>query len=96
MFLSKGASLSDIHCHLIPYVDDGAGDIYDAKALLLEEYSQGVRQIVMTPHFRYKMFDTSIEIVKKHYEDTDQICGIHILNRLDYETSGVVVFSKNR
>ncbi len=69
MFLSKCASLSDIHCHLIPYVDDGAGDIYDAKALLLEEYTQGVRQIVMTPHFRYRMFDTSIEIVNKHYEE---------------------------
>lgn len=69
MFLSNRTILADIHCHLIPYVDDGAADIYDAKALLLEEYSQGVRQIVLTPHFRYRMFDTSVEILRRHYDE---------------------------
>ena len=37
MFLfSEAAVLSDIHCHLVPYVDDGAADMEDALELIKE------------------------------------------------------------
>jgi protein-tyrosine phosphatase len=58
LLFSEAPVLSDIHCHLIPYVDDGASDIEDALELVKEEYPQGVRHIVMTPHLRKNMFDT--------------------------------------
>lgn len=50
--------LYDIHCHLVPYVDDGADTLEVSKALLKEEYKQGVRHITITSHYRKDMFDT--------------------------------------
>ena len=50
--------LFDIHCHLIPGVDDGAQDLEETRRLLRMEYEQGVRNIIATPHYRDQMFDT--------------------------------------
>ena len=41
--------LFDIHCHLIPGVDDGAQDLEETRRLLRMEYEQGVRNIIATP-----------------------------------------------
>lgn len=59
----------DVHCHIVPYVDDGAEDMDEAKDILKQEYSQGARHIVMTVHFRYGMFDTPIKKVLRHFDD---------------------------
>lgn len=40
----------DLHCHLLPGVDDGATDLLEADAALRRMYDQGVRGIVVTPH----------------------------------------------
>ena len=60
--------LADIHCHIVPFVDDGADDMETAKELIREEYLQGVRTLVMTTHLRKGMFDTPIYKVRKHFE----------------------------
>lgn len=74
MFLfSEAAVLSDIHCHLVPYVDDGAADIEDALELIKDEYSQGVRHIIMTPHLRNNMFDTKVSDVKDHFLELKEL-----------------------
>lgn len=64
----QNENLADIHSHLIPFVDDGASDMEDAKRLILEEYMQGVRFLVLTPHLRYGYFDTPISDVQRHFE----------------------------
>ena len=51
----------DIHCHIVPGVDDGAADIEETRKLLEMEYKQGVRNIILTPHFRFQMFETPLE-----------------------------------
>lgn len=43
-------TLYDIHCHLLPGVDDGASDMKEAIEALQMEYEQGVRHIIFTPH----------------------------------------------
>lgn len=43
----------DIHCHIVPGVDDGATDIGETVKLLRMEYEQGVRTVIATPHFRF-------------------------------------------
>lgn len=58
--------LVDVHCHIIPYVDDGAKDMKTAVKMLKMEYEEGVRVIIATPHFRKKMFETTrLEIIKQ-------------------------------
>ena len=55
----------DMHCHIIPGVDDGARTKKDVRELLLMEYKSGVRHIVMTPHYRKGMFEPTEQLVKK-------------------------------
>lgn len=53
----------DMHCHIIPGVDDGAQTKEEAKELLQMEYDSGVRTIILTPHYRKGMFETGLETV---------------------------------
>ena len=41
----------DLHCHILPGLDDGAQTLTDSMALLRAEKSQGIESIVFTPHF---------------------------------------------
>ena len=41
--------LFDMHCHIVPAVDDGAQSVKEAFAMLQMEYDQGVRKIIVTP-----------------------------------------------
>ena len=58
----------DMHCHLIPDVDDGPVDMETTKALLQKEYEQGVRNIYLTSHYRKGMFETSAEYIRQQFE----------------------------
>lgn len=40
----------DIHCHILPGVDDGAEDMEMAKMLIRKELDDGVQNIILTPH----------------------------------------------
>lgn len=42
--------LADIHCHLVPGVDDGAKTLEDAIHYLREFASEGITLVVTTPH----------------------------------------------
>ena len=61
------AGLIDIHCHIIPGVDDGAESLEDAVRMLRMEYAQGVRKIIATPHYRKLYFETPAEIIKRQF-----------------------------
>ena len=64
----SGKGLYDIHCHIVPGVDDGATDIEETRKLLQMEYDQGVRTIIATPHFRFRMFETPVERVNQQFQ----------------------------
>lgn len=42
--------LVDIHCHLLPGVDDGAADLEASLAMARMSVEQGVETVVVTPH----------------------------------------------
>ncbi|MDY3917737.1 MAG: CpsB/CapC family capsule biosynthesis tyrosine phosphatase [Candidatus Limivivens sp.] len=44
--------LFDIHCHIMPGVDDGAPDLETALEMLGVEFEQGIRHVILTPHYR--------------------------------------------
>lgn len=43
----------DLHCHLLPGLDDGAPDLADAVAMGRQAAASGVRTICATPHIRH-------------------------------------------
>lgn len=53
----------DVHCHVLPGIDDGAADMDTAVALLKKEYQDGVRAVIATPHYRKRMFEPSMDKV---------------------------------
>lgn len=44
--------MTDIHCHILPGVDDGAEDMAEALAMAKLAVDSGVRDLIATPHFR--------------------------------------------
>jgi protein-tyrosine phosphatase len=44
--------LIDLHCHLLPGLDDGARDLDDAVAMARQAESDGITAICATPHIR--------------------------------------------
>ena len=43
--------MTDLHCHILPGIDDGAKDTTVSLELLRREYEDGVRNIAFTSHF---------------------------------------------
>ena len=43
--------MTDLHTHILPNVDDGADGVETSLALITAEKEQGVREIVLTPHY---------------------------------------------
>ncbi len=43
----------DIHCHILPMVDDGAVSVDTAIQMLIVAYEDGTDKIVLTPHFAF-------------------------------------------
>lgn len=41
----------DIHCHILPYIDDGAASIDVSKEMAVIAKDDGIESIVATPHF---------------------------------------------
>ena len=60
--------IADIHCHILPEVDDGAKNMEMAMEMLKTEYEQGVRLIILTPHFRNQMFEPDEKTVLTQFE----------------------------
>ena len=60
--------IADIHCHILPGVDDGARSMEMAMEMLKKEYDQGVRLIILTPHFRNQMFEPDEKTVLTQFE----------------------------
>ena len=45
-----GETMYDIHCHIIPYVDDGSGSIIDSVEMASLAAKTGIKAIIATPH----------------------------------------------
>ena len=59
----------DIHCHIVPNIDDGAKNLEDALQMAKIAYSEGIRKIINTSHyhpsFEYKKGEELLKSVKK-------------------------------
>lgn len=60
--------IADIHCHILPYADDGAEQNEESMALLEQSFKQGVRVICLTPHLRKGMYEMQDEDIVRQYE----------------------------
>lgn len=59
----------DIHSHIIPNVDDGSSSINASINLLRDAINEGITDIICTPHYRNHMFETSVDEIKKQFNN---------------------------
>ena len=56
--------MTDLHCHALCSVDDGAKDVEQMQKMLDIAYDDGISVICFTPHFKLHHFHTDEEIVR--------------------------------
>jgi protein-tyrosine phosphatase len=63
--------LIDLHCHILPGVDDGALDVRDSAGLARQAAADGIEAICATPHIRHD-HDVRIEEVESRVESLNR------------------------
>ena len=65
----------DIHCHILPGIDDGAQTIEDSVLMAREAVSEGITTIIATPHHKNNQFEneknsilTKVSHLNQHLE----------------------------
>jgi protein-tyrosine phosphatase len=61
----------DLHCHILPGVDDGALDIRDSAGLARQAAADGIEAICATPHIRHD-HDVRIEEMEGRVESVNR------------------------
>jgi len=57
--------LTDVHSHILHNIDDGSKNLDTSIELLESSYEQGVRKLVLTPHFDFKKYSISVFLAKR-------------------------------
>lgn len=57
-------AMIDIHCHILPSLDDGAKDLSESLAMAEAAVKEGIHTIIATPHYKNNLFENkSIDIL---------------------------------
>ncbi|WP_455543264.1 tyrosine-protein phosphatase [Intestinibacter sp.] len=59
----------DVHCHILPDVDDGAECMRDAINMAIIAKEQGIKKIIATPHYHPEFKYAKGEALNKIYEE---------------------------
>ena len=66
--LCREKRLIDIHCHILPGVDDGANDLEETMEMLEMACSSGISSIIATPHYKNRTKEETEELKKVFQE----------------------------
>ena len=62
----------DLHCHILPGIDDGAQTIEDSIALLNAAVEDGISRMLCTPHIQLGRFNNTIDTIKAAFEQLQE------------------------
>ncbi len=66
--MSAMNGMIDIHTHILPGVDDGAQTLPQALALIRRAYEDGVRALILTPHYRGRFRENTADRLRETLE----------------------------
>lgn len=58
----------DLHCHLLPAIDDGPSSIEESEALARAFVANGITHAVATPHIHPGRYDNDIDSIRAAFE----------------------------
>ncbi len=62
---------ADLHCHLLPGLDDGPSRIEETAEMLIMAHQAGTRRMVATPHMFHSSFQVNdVDLVRQRYTQT--------------------------
>lgn len=64
----------DIHCHILPGLDDGAQDLEEAVGMARIAHNDGIEKIVATPHlFRDNFTPENLSVIREKKEELSRV-----------------------
>ncbi|WP_404405229.1 tyrosine-protein phosphatase [Jeotgalibacillus malaysiensis] len=67
----------DIHCHILPGVDDGAQDYHDSLKMANQAVQNGITHIIATPHHQTRRFQNEAQNVIEAVADLNEYFQDH-------------------
>ena len=80
----------DIHCHILPKVDDGSGSVEETMHMLETAYEEGVRTIVATPHYHPGRGYANQGVVLERLKEIQELVEMHYTGLRIYRGNEVV------
>lgn len=66
----------DIHCHILPGVDDGAQDMEETRRMLEIAWEEGIDTIIATPHYRHRYIENTQERLNERLRLTQEAASL--------------------
>ena len=66
---------TDMHCHLIPKVDDGSKCVEESLECLNTLKAVGYKKVIITPHFQHPRFPNNEDDIVRRYNELKQKAG---------------------
>ena len=63
----------DIHCHILPGVDDGAKNIEESLAMAKAAVTQGIHTIIATPHHKNNAYENPNLVIQQKVIEINQV-----------------------
>ena len=60
--------VTDMHCHLLPLVDDGSKSLEESLEVMQAMKECGFEEIKLTPHFNYPRFPNKADDIQERYK----------------------------
>ncbi|TVZ51357.1 tyrosine-protein phosphatase [Dokdonia sp. Hel_I_53] len=83
-FIDIWSGTPDIHCHVLPGIDDGAKDTTTSELLLKKYASLGCKKIIATPHTMGGIYDNTPETILNARKSIVDTSGIELSCSSEY------------
>ena len=70
----------DLHCHILPGIDDGAKNLDESLALINTAISNGITHMMCTPHIQLGRFDNTVDTISMAFNQVQQQVTAQALN----------------
>ena len=61
------SDITDIHCHVLSGVDDGAHDTEQSLEMLRFMRSEGIRNVILTPHYHAGYVEPDVDLINARF-----------------------------
>ena len=65
-------TLFDIHCHILPGIDDGSSSMEETIEMVLMAEEQGIKKVIATPHYSGQFKNDNPEKIRRLCQETEE------------------------